>query len=151
MKHPSLYLLFIIGILFVLMVACSFGGSPANQPQPTAEPPSNPTTQPPSNPTTEPASTPDIPFPLTGDAQNIQKLSEEQVNYQTGMSLQEVVDFYRLTLTAQGLVEREILTVIDAKAFSIVFDGSPNGKALVIQGVDLGNGTCNVNIRYEDT
>ena len=33
--------------------------------------------------------------------------------------------------------------------FSIVFDGSPNGKALVVQGVALGTST-NVNIRYED-
>jgi hypothetical protein len=31
----------------------------------------------------------------------------------------------------------------------MVFDGDPSGQAIVIQGVDLGNGKTNVNIRYE--
>jgi len=32
----------------------------------------------------------------------------------------------------------------------MVFDGHPNGKSIVVQGVDLGNGTTNINIRFED-
>jgi hypothetical protein len=31
----------------------------------------------------------------------------------------------------------------------MVFDGDPEG-AVVVQGVDLGDGTTNVNIRHED-
>jgi len=32
----------------------------------------------------------------------------------------------------------------------MVFDGDPSGKAVVIQGVDLGDGTVNVSMRLED-
>jgi hypothetical protein len=32
----------------------------------------------------------------------------------------------------------------------MVWDGHPSGKAIVVQGVDLGDGSVNVNIRLED-
>jgi len=91
----------------------------------------------------------DTEFPLPDDLQNFTSLGEGKINFQTNMSLQEVVDFYLQTFTAQGLTEEKILTSITDTTFSMVFKGSPNGKDLVIQGVDLGSGTTNVNIRYE--
>ncbi len=89
-------------------------------------------------------------FPLPPQAQNLIVVGEGAINYQVKMSLEEVVKFYRTTLGGQGLTEREILTVISDTTFNMAFDGSPNGKAIIIQGVDLGNGQVNVNIRYED-
>jgi hypothetical protein len=74
---------------------------------------------------------------------------EGQVNFQTSLSLDEVIEFYRQALTDKGLTERPILTVTSDTTFSMVFDGWPNGQALVIQGVDLG-ANRNVNIRLED-
>ena len=65
------------------------------------------------------------------------------------MSLEEAIAFYRQELAARGLVERGALTQITEGVFSFVFDGSPNGRAMVIQGVDLG-GSTNISIRYED-
>ena len=70
--------------------------------------------------------------------------------YQVNMSLADVMAFYRTEYTSLGLTERELLTVVSDSTFSIVFDGSPNGMAVVIQGVDLGGGKTNVSIRYED-
>jgi hypothetical protein len=32
----------------------------------------------------------------------------------------------------------------------MVFDGHSSGKSVVIQGVDLGSGTLNINIRLEN-
>jgi len=46
-------------------------------------------------------------------------------------------------------VEREINTTIEDATFSMVFDGPPSGKAIVIQGVNLGE-AVNINIRFED-
>ena len=93
----------------------------------------------------------DSDFPLPADVQNFMKLGDEGVNFQTGMSLEDVIAFYRQAFSAQGFNERDLLTVINEEVFSIVFDGAPNGKAVVIQGVLLDSGSVNVNIRYEDT
>jgi hypothetical protein len=92
----------------------------------------------------------DTVFPLPD---NVQKFTgeggESQVNFQTSLSLDEVIEFYRQAFTDKGLTERTILTATTDTTFSMVFDGWPNGKALVIQGVALGANT-NVNIRFED-
>jgi hypothetical protein len=56
----------------------------------------------------------------------------------------------REAFTKKGLTERTATTAITDTTFSLVFDGDPSGKAIVVQGVDLGNGTTNVNIRYEN-
>jgi hypothetical protein len=49
------------------------------------------------------------------------------------MSVDDVVAFYRQQLLAKGYVEREITTVIEGGIASLVFDGDPSGKALVVQ------------------
>jgi hypothetical protein len=108
-------------------------------------------TLPPDEPEDETAAS-DTEFPLPQDVQNFAELpqSDSGINFQTSMSLEEVIAFYRGEFSSQGLVERELLTVIDDSAFSMVFDGAPNGKAIVIQGVTLSPDQTNVNIRYED-
>ena len=90
-------------------------------------------------------------FPLPEDAQSVQLADEESglINYQTGLTLEEVVAFYRDALTAQGLTERTINTVINDQAISIVFDGASNGKAIVVQGFPLSEDIRNVSVRYE--
>jgi len=111
------------------------------QPTPSAEQPEQPSSD---------QSLIDTDFPLPDDVQNIMQLDENTINFQTSMSLQEVVDFYRKTFTTQGLTERTLLTSITDTTVSMVFDGAPNGLAIVLQCVDLGGGSTNVNLRYED-
>jgi hypothetical protein len=89
-------------------------------------------------------------FPLPTSVINFTDTGNNSVNFQTEASLEDTLAFYRSTLGEAGLTERTINTAITDTTFSLVFDGDPSGKALVVQGVDLGNGTTNVNIRYED-
>jgi len=91
----------------------------------------------------------DTEFPIPDDAQTFTNVGGN-VNFQTGMSLEDTLAFYRDAFTSQGYTEREILTSVTDGVFSIVFDGHPSGDAIVVQAVDLGNNTTNVNIRFED-
>jgi len=88
-------------------------------------------------------------FPIPAGVENMMDVNGTII-YQVNMSLADVMAFYRTEYTSLGLTERELLTVVSDSTFSIVFDGSPNGMAVVIQGVDLGGGKTNVSIRYED-
>jgi hypothetical protein len=88
-------------------------------------------------------------FPVPPGVENVTELNGS-FNFQVSMSLSEVVAFYRGEFEKSGYVEREILTSVEDTTFSIVWDGHPSGQAVVVQGVDLGNGTTNVNIRLED-
>ena len=91
-------------------------------------------------------------FTLPADVQNFTTSEDGDlgINFQTNLTVDEALEFYRLAFTDQGLTEREINTAITETTFSLVFDGHPDGKAVVVQGVDLGNGTTNINIRFED-
>ncbi len=88
-------------------------------------------------------------FPLPSSVSNFTDTGNGSINFQTDMSLKDAISFYREAFTKEGLKERTINTAITDTTFSMVFDGDPSGQAVVIQGVDLGNGKTNVNIRYE--
>jgi sirohydrochlorin ferrochelatase len=60
------------------------------------------------------------------------------------------MEFYRNEYVSQGYTERGLLTVVSEGTFSMVFDGDPSGKAVVIQSVDLGDGSRTVAIRLEE-
>jgi hypothetical protein len=92
----------------------------------------------------------DTDFPLPASVENFMTLDDNAINYQTSMKLTEVVDFYREAFKSAGYEERDITTVINDTTFSIVWDGHASGQAIVVQGVDLGNGATNVNVRLED-
>jgi hypothetical protein len=92
----------------------------------------------------------DTEFPLPSDVESFMDLGDGAINYQTSMQLTDVVEFYRNEFANAGYVERDITTVINDDTFSIVWDGHLSGQAIVVQGVDLGNGTVNVNVRFED-
>ena len=89
-------------------------------------------------------------FILTDDAFNITDIGDGNVLFYTKMSLEDVMKFYRDEYGSRGYSEREILTVINDGVFNLVFDGDPSGSAIVIQSVDLGDGSRTVTIRLED-
>jgi len=89
-------------------------------------------------------------FPLPDNVSNFTDTGNDSINFQTTLSLEDTIAFYRDAFGKLGLTERTINTAITDTTFSLVFDGDPSGKAIVVQGVDLGNGKTNVNIRYED-
>ena len=88
-------------------------------------------------------------FPLPSSVSNFTDTGNGSINFQTDMSLKDTTTYYRDAFGKEGLTERTINTSITDTTFSMVFDGDPSGQAIVIQGVDLGNGKTNVNIRYE--
>jgi hypothetical protein len=87
-------------------------------------------------------------FPLPSDVSNFMELGEDSINFQTKMSLKDVMAFYQDAFSKENYKERKLLTVTSDTTFNLVFDGHKSGKAIVIQGVDLG-GSTNVNIRLE--
>jgi hypothetical protein len=89
-------------------------------------------------------------FPMPSDASNVTEMGSGVLNFQTKSTLDECMTFYRDEFGKLGYKEREILTVTSETTFSMVFDGHESGKAIVVQGVDLGNGTTNISIRLED-
>lgn len=92
----------------------------------------------------------DSEFPMTSDAYQVVNIGDGSVLYYTKMSLEDVMKFYRDEYTSKGYTERELLTTVTDGVFSMVFDGDPSGKAVVIQSVDLGDGSRTVAIRLED-
>ena len=89
-------------------------------------------------------------FPLPTSVSNFTDTGNGSINFQTKMSIEDTVAFYREAFTKAGLTERTINTSITDTTFSMVFDGDASGIAVVVQGVDLGNGITNVNLRHED-
>jgi len=89
-------------------------------------------------------------FPMPANVSNLTDTGNGSINFQTSMSLKDTIQFYRDAFTKEGLTERTANTAITDTTFSLVFDGDPSGQAIVVQGVDLGNGKTNVNIRYEN-
>jgi hypothetical protein len=92
----------------------------------------------------------DTEFPLPSDVSNFNSTGNDGINFQTKMSLTDAIAFYRDEFAKAGYKERQINTVINDATFSMVFDGHANGKAIVIQGVDLGGGNISLSIRFED-
>ncbi len=152
MKYYRIYL--VIALLVLASLACqALTGSPE---EPSGVPPAVESTDPD---VTEPSSTDadnsntdgtiDTEFPTTADAYNITDVNGTLLFY-TKLSLEETMEFYRDEYAARGYTEREILTVVSDGTFSMVFDGDASGSAVVIQSVDLGDGSRTVSIRLED-
>lgn len=88
-------------------------------------------------------------FPLPEKVDNFtEEAAGDKVNFQTDLSSGEVYEFYKKAFTAEGLVERELLTVNDGTTVNLVLDGNAKG-AIVVQAVALPTGSTNVNIRFE--
>jgi hypothetical protein len=87
-------------------------------------------------------------FPMPDGAFNVINVGGS-TNFQVKMSLNEAMKFYKDAFTKSGYKERAILTVTSDTTFSMVFDGHKSGKAIVVQGVDLKDGSVNINIRLD--
>ncbi|MDY7080117.1 MAG: hypothetical protein SXV54_24820 [Chloroflexota bacterium] len=92
----------------------------------------------------------DTVFPLPDDVQDFfGDGGESDISFQTSLSLDEAIEFYRQALADMGLTEYELLTGIEEDGFSLVFLSWDNGEELVLQGVDFGD-TINISIRLEE-
>jgi len=89
-------------------------------------------------------------FPMPENVSNFTDLGNETINFQTNLSIADAISFYRDAFSKIGYTEREINTAITDETFNLVFDGQAGGKPIIVQGVDLGDGTINISIRLED-
>lgn len=92
----------------------------------------------------------DSEFPMPKDATNVVNLGNTVLNFQTKLSLDEAMNFYRDEFGKSGYTERSELTVTAGGTFSMVFDGHKSGQAITVQGVDFGDGTINISITLAD-
>ena len=89
-------------------------------------------------------------FPLPVGTSGLMDLGNGAINFQAKITLKDAIAFYRESFAKLGYKEREPNTAITDLTFNLVFDGHSSGKAIVVQGVDLGAGGVNINIRLED-
>jgi hypothetical protein len=87
-------------------------------------------------------------WPLPGNITNFVEAAGV-TNFQTDMPFDDVVKFYQDEFASAGYTERDLLHTVTSGVFSMVFDGHPSGQQIAVQGVDLGDGTVNVNISLQ--
>jgi hypothetical protein len=152
MKTNRLFLALIVLVLASLACQAISGGSSTEAPAvPAGGGDSGDTEAPTEEGSGGGSPTVDADFPMPSDASNVMELGNGVLNFQTKSTLDECMAFYRDEFVGgMGYKEREILTVTSETTFSMVFDGHASGKAIVVQGVDLGDGTTNISIRLED-
>ena len=151
MKRYQIYLA--IAMLVFASLACqAVTGGGGDAPPPENDSVTQPTEAPSENGGTggEGGTTTESDFPMTSDAYNVTNIGDGSLLFYTKLSAEEAMDFYRQQYTAMGYTEREILTIVSEGVFSMVFDGDPSGQAIVIQSVDLGDGSRTIAIRLED-
>ena len=151
MKHYRVYLAIAILVLSSLACQALLGDRNETPTSPSVEPNTNPdVTQPiPTDSDNNTDSTTSTDFPMTADASNVTEVNGTLI-FTTKLSLEDTMKFYRDEYLSRGYTERELLTVVSEGTFSMVFDGDPSGKAVVIQSVDLGDGSRTVTVRLED-
>ena len=136
--------LFIV-MIFVLAFTAACSGGTATPAAPADVPAEAPAEAPTDEPAEAPAAASE--FPLPDDASNAMLVGEGTTNFQTGLSIPDVVTFYRFAFP--DYTEREIVTVVTDASFNLVFDGHESGQMIVIQGFPMGEGVTNVSIRLE--
>ena len=88
-------------------------------------------------------------FPLPDSVNNLTDAMGTLI-FQTDMTLDETLAFYRNAFSEKGYTERDLLTAITDTTASLVFDGHESGQAIVLQLVVLGESNTNVTLRFED-
>ena len=118
---------------------------------PMEEPAEVPIEEPAEAPTEEPAAplSVGIDFVMPEDASNLMQIGDGTINFQTSLSIPDVISFYRFALIELNYTEREVLTTLDDMSFNIVFDGHESGLAIIIQGFKMDT-KVNVSIRLGD-
>ncbi|MCA9980407.1 MAG: hypothetical protein KDD89_06235 [Anaerolineales bacterium] len=91
----------------------------------------------------------DVELPTTDDATDTLSLGSDMVTFTSQLSLEDVVAFYREYASANGLVERDITTIISEDVISIVFDGLEGDLSLVIQAIPY-QGATTVTVSVQD-
>lgn len=77
-------------------------------------------------------------FPMPDDATGVINMGDELITFQTKLSLDEALKFYRDKLSSLGYTEKEADTFTTDTVFNLTFEDPKNNKLASIQGVDMG-------------
>jgi hypothetical protein len=84
-------------------------------------------------------------FPTTSDAFNVLS-TPQSLTFQTKMSSDDVMKFYRDEFANQGYTEDTSLAITFGKTFTLAFNGHSSGKVIYVVGADAGDGSIYVTI-----
>jgi hypothetical protein len=84
-------------------------------------------------------------FPVASDATNVVS-APGMVTFQTKMSSDAVVKFYRDEFTKAGYKEDASKAITFGKTFTLAFNGYKSGKVIYVAGADAGGGLLSVTI-----
>jgi len=84
-------------------------------------------------------------FPVTSDAYNA-ATAPNTVTFQTNMSTDDVLKFYRDEFASQGYEEDASMAITFGKTFTLAFNGHASGKVIYVVGADGGDGSLYVTI-----
>jgi len=84
-------------------------------------------------------------FPVTSDAFNVINAAGT-LTFQTKMSSDEVLKFYRDEFSKQGYTEDTSMAITFGKTFTLAFNGHSSGRVIYVVGADAGDGSLYVTI-----
>jgi hypothetical protein len=84
-------------------------------------------------------------FPVPSDATNV-VTATGTLAFQTKMSTDDVLKFYRDEFAKQGYEEDPSMAITFGKTFTLAFTGHPSGKVIYVVGADAGDGSLYVTI-----
>ena len=86
-------------------------------------------------------------FPMTNDAFNV-FTAEGTLTYQTKMSSDDVMKFYRDQFDSMGYKEDSSMTVTFGSGFTLAFNGS-DGKVVFVIGAGAGDGSTFISVTQQ--
>jgi len=89
-------------------------------------------------------------FPIPTNVYNYMVLNPETLNYATSLNFDEIIAYYTKEFDNAGLTVRENATEINDLNFTMIWDGHDSGRAILLQGLDLENGSYNVILKFVD-
>lgn len=90
----------------------------------------------------------EAPFPVVSDAFNVVS-TPETVTYQTKMTSDDVIQFYRDEFGKLGYTEDTSMASTFAGAFTLAFTGHESGRMIIIGGASDGSGNTVVSIALQ--
>ena len=90
----------------------------------------------------------DSEFPMAGDAFNVYT-TDGGLTYQTKLSADDVMKFYRDEFGSKGYEEDTSMTITFGSGFSITFTGHDSGKSIYLVGADAGDGSMFVTVTLQ--
>ena len=89
-------------------------------------------------------------FPIPTDVYNYMVLNPDTLSFSTSLNFDEIIAYYTDEFGKAGYTVRESATEVTDVNFTMIWDGHESGRAIVLQGLDLKNGSYNVIVKFVD-